>query len=158
MINVPKLQLPIKIEGRKIVTFEVDTGAADNFLGNTALSELGEPRLQESTQQFKSASQDKLPILGIVNLQVETNDISGSSQEILGFNVTEISKLNLLGRNTVKQLGISVDTFMKESCKNATCHTVFEESKPYRKLQEDCQNLCNEFPELLKPELGKLRL
>ena len=83
--------------------------------------------------------------------------MSGSSQEILGFNVTEISSLNLFGRNAVKQLGISVDTLMKEGNRNANCHTVIEESKPDRKLQEDCQKLCNEFPELFKLELGKLK-
>ena len=155
MIKVPELQLPIKLEGKTIVNFEVDTGAADNFLGKTAWSELGEPK--ESTQQFKSASQHKLPILGTVNLQAETNCMSGSSQEILGFNVTEVSSLNLLGRNAVKQLWMSVDTLMKESYKNANCHTVIQESKPNRKLQEDCKKLCNEFPELFKPELGKLK-
>ena len=157
MVKVPELQLPIKLEGHNIVNFEVDTGAADNFLGKTAWSELGEPRLQESIQQFKSASQHKLPILGTINLQAETNDVPGNSQEILGFNITEIPSLNLLGRNAVKQLGISVDTLLNESCKNANCNTVFVESKPDKKLQENCQKLCNEFPELFKPELGKLK-
>ena len=82
MTKVPELQLPIRLEGRHIVNFDVDTGAADNLLGKTALSALEEPRLQDSIQQFKSASQHKLPILGSVNLQAETNDVPASSQEV----------------------------------------------------------------------------
>ena len=156
-IKVPELQLPIKLEGQHTISFEVDTGAGDNFLGKNAWSELGRPELQEPAQQFESASQHKLPVLGTVTLKAETEHPQGSNQQTLGFNVTELPDLNLLGRNAIKQLGISVDTLMEQNSAGPQCHAVFEELKPDRELQEACHKLCEEFPDLFKPELGKLK-
>ena len=89
----------------------MDTGAGDNFLGKNAWSTLGKPELQEPCQHFESASQHELPVLGTVTLQAETED----SQQSLGFNVTELPELNLLGRSAIKQLGISVDYLMQQT-------------------------------------------
>ena len=33
----------------------------------------------------------------------------------------------------------------------------FEDLKPDRKLQVECRKLCEEFPDLFKPELGRLK-
>ena len=46
-IQVPELHLPLKMEGKHAVKFEVGTGAGDNFLGKNAWSALGKPELQE---------------------------------------------------------------------------------------------------------------
>eukprot|EP00795_Rhopilema_esculentum_P013866 gene13866-4813_t len=154
-VKVPELQLPIKLEGQHMVNFEVDTGAGDNFLGKTAWKELGEPILEAPSQQFESASQHKLPVLGTVMLQAETENYN---QQSLGFNVTELPDLNLLGRSAIAQLGISVDTLIEQnSGAHAQCHAVFEDLKPDRKLQAECRKLCEEFPDLFKPELGRLK-
>ena len=108
---MPELHLPLKLEGQHTVESEVDTGAGDNFLGKNAWSTLGKPELQEPCQHFESASQHELPVLGTVTLQAETED----SQQSLGFNVTELPELNLLGRSAIKQLGISVDNLMQQN-------------------------------------------
>ena len=138
-----------------MINFEVDTGAGDNFLGKTAWKELGEPILEAPSQQFESASQHKLPVLGTVLLQAETENYN---QQSLGFNVTELPDLNLLGRSAIAQLGISVDTLIEQnSGAHAQCNAVFEDLKPDRKLQAECRKLCEEFPHLFKPELGRLK-
>ena len=97
-IQAPELHLPLKLEGQHTVEFEVDTGAGDNFLGKDAWSTLGKPELQEPCQHYESTSQHELSDLGTVTLQAETED----SQPSLGFNVTELPELNLLGRSAIK--------------------------------------------------------
>ena len=133
----------------------MDTGAGDNFLGKNAWSKLGKPELQEPYQHFESASQHELPVLRTITLQAETED----SQQSLGFNVTELPELNLLGRSAIKQLGISVDNLMQQniSGSSSVCRAVFEDLEPDRKLQNKCRKLCEEFPDVFKPELGKLK-
>ena len=155
-IKFPELQLPVQLEGNHTITFEVDTGAADNFLGKNAWNALGKPELQKSLQQYESASQHPLPLLGTVTLQAETEPSLFCKQRV-GFNVTELPDLNLLGRDAIKQLGISVDTLLKQSSANLQCRTVFEDLKPDCELQRKCNELCKQFPDLFKPELGKLK-
>ena len=152
-IQVPELYLPLKLEGQHTVEFEVDTGAGDNFLSKNVWSTLGKPELQEPCQHFESASQHELPVLGTVTLQAEIED----SQQSLGFNVTELPELNLLGRSAIKQLGISVDNLMQQNIPSSStaCHAVFDDLKPDGKLQKECRKLCEEFPDVFKPELGK---
>ncbi|XP_048586178.1 uncharacterized protein LOC116604056 [Nematostella vectensis] len=74
-------------------------------------------------------------------LNLETEHPQGTQQE-LGFNVTELPDLNLLGRSAIKQLGISADTLMGLNTADQQCHAVFEELKPKLKLQEECHKLC----------------
>ena len=37
------------------------------------------------------------------------------------------------------------------------CHAVFDDLKPDGKLQKECRKLCEEFPDVFKPELRKLK-
>ena len=152
---MPELQLPINLDGKLTVYFEIDTGAGESFIGKNTWHKIGKPTLEEPTQHFESASQHQLPILGSITLQAETSAHSQTSdnQKRLKFNVSELPTLNLLGRNAIKQLGISVDTLMED----VRCHAVFEELKPDRELQKACSQLCEEFPNLFKNELGKLK-
>ena len=85
---------------------------------------------------------------------METED----SQLPLGFNVTELPELNLLGRNAIKQLGILVDNLMQQIIRGSptVCRAVFEDLEPDGKLQNECRKSCAEFPDVFKPELGKL--
>ena len=131
-IKVPELQLPIKLDGKITVDFEIDTGGGESFIGKNTWHKIGKPTFEEPTQHFESASQHQLPILKSITLQTETSAHShiSDNQKRLKFNVSELPMLNLLGRNAIKQLGISVDTLMKD----LRCHAVFEELKPDREL------------------------
>ena len=73
--------------------------------------------------------------------------------------MTELPELNLLGRGAIKQLGISVDNLMQKNIigSSTVCRAVFEDLEPDRKLQNECRKLCEEFPDVFKPELGKLK-
>ena len=72
----------------------------------------------------------------------------------LQFLVTKMPRLNLLGRSAIKSLGISVDNLLypSEELKFVTTN-----AKPDAHLHESCIKLCNEFPDLFKPELGCLK-
>ena len=124
-----------------------------------SVEKLGKPELQDPGLQFESASQHKLPVLGSVTLQAETQQTDYGQQQSMGFNVTEIPDLNLLGRNAIKQLGISVDALLEQSSSANVqeVNTVFDKLVPDKQLQEACQQLCKEFPDLFKSELGKLK-
>ena len=158
-IKVPELQLPIKLDGKLTIDFEIDTGAGESFIGKNTWHKIGKPKLEEPTQHFESASQHKLPILGSITLQTETAAHSKKSdnQKLLKFNVSELPTLNLLGRNAIMQLGISVDTLLEDKSANLRCHAIFEDLKPDHELQKACSQLCEEFPNLFKNELGKLK-
>ena len=72
--------------------------------------------------------------------------------------VADISGLNLLGRNGIAALGISVDAiFAKEIPPPQGVHTIFQDLKPNMELQSACKKLCEDFPDLFKPELGTLK-
>ena len=73
--------------------------------------------------------------------------------------MTELPELNLLGRGAIKQLGISVDNLMQKNILGSSTvfRAVFENLEPDRKLQNECRRLCEEFPDVFKPELGKLK-
>ena len=73
-----------------------------------------------------------MPLLGTVTLQVETEHSQFS--KLVGFNVTELLDLNLLGREAIKQLGISLDTLLEQYKDSLQCRAVFEESTPDREL------------------------
>ena len=114
--RVPELQLPVKLNGTCTFDFEVDTGAGDNFLGSNTWRDLGQLHLTESHRQFESASQHKLPVKGCVTLNSQVTQHNFPSQtKALDFQVTELTNLNLLGRNGIQELGILVDALLNRS-------------------------------------------
>ena len=155
------MQLPAKLNGTRTFDFEVDTGAGDNFLGSNTWRDLGQPHLTESHRQFESARQHKLPVKGCVKLnsQVTQHNFPSSQTKALDFQVTELTNLNLLGRNGIQELGISLDALLNRSNSSATIsvNTVFDDLKADRELQKECRQLCDKFPYLFKPELGRLK-
>ena len=155
------MQLPAKLNGTRTFDFEVDTGAGDNFLGSNTWRDLGQSHLTESHRQFESARQHKLPVKGCVKLnsQVTQHNFPSSQTKALDFQVTELTNLNLLGRNGIQELGISMDALLNRSNSSATIsvNTVFDDLKADRELQKECRQLCEEFPYLFKPELGTLK-
>ena len=146
-----ELHVTIQLEGHP-VKFEVDTGSGDSFIGKDAWREMGQPSLSEPRRQYKSASQHPLPVLGILTKTADQGDVA------LEFNVTKQPRLNLLGRRAIQQLGLSVDALLGlKHSENEEVNNVFDHLKPDTALQQRCKVVCDEFPDLFKPELGKLK-
>ena len=59
----------IYMEGQNI-SFEVDTGASDNFISKECWSKIGKPPLQGVDVQYESASKHSLPVLGAFTTKV----------------------------------------------------------------------------------------
>ena len=94
----------------------------------------------------------------------ETKHPVTGKQSSIPYIVTKIPDLNLLGRNAIQTLGISVDNALRlRSIENQAKRKGVEaghpatSDEPYVSLQQDCQKLCDEFPDLFKPELGCLK-
>ena len=86
-------------------------------------------------------------------------------QSSIPYIITKIPDLNILGCNAIQTLGISVDnalglrsTESQAKRKGVEAGHPATSDKPYVSLQRDCQKLCDEFPDLFKPELGCLIL
>ena len=159
--KMPELQLPVKLNATCTVDFEIDTGAGDNFLGRQTWRCLGQPDLTEPDRQFESASLHNLPVLGSIRLdaQVVQNTSGPPLEKALEFQVADIPDLNLLGRSGITELNISVDALLNKDTSSSTTgvHAVFSEVGPNEELQAACRQLCEEFPDLFKPELGTLK-
>ncbi|ELU01161.1 hypothetical protein CAPTEDRAFT_187986, partial [Capitella teleta] len=108
-----ELQHTLNWKGQPI-TFEVDTGYGDSFIGKQQWTKLGEPPLRP-------------------------------------LNV-EVPWLNLLGREAIQKLKLSVDNFLQQSV-----NTVFEQLSGDKGLQEECKRICDQFPDIFKPEFGILK-
>ena len=74
----------------------------------------------------------------------------------IDFVVTELPHLNLLARNVIAQLGISVDYLLyHEKVKNcvATSKLIYKCIENDTSLQSACKQLCKSFPEVFKNDL-----
>lgn len=154
--SVPQIKMDLHIQDRN-VSFEVDTGAGANFISSDIWHQLGKPHLHEVKDKFQSASKHHLPILGSFRSEVKVNN---SSPESVCFVVTEVPQLNILGREAIKQLQISVDELLLQD------PTVYKLEKAGQRttgiskdgaLQSACKQLCEEFPSLFSPGLGLLK-
>ena len=127
--------------------FEVDSGSRDNFCSAQVWEALGSPTLQVPSTTYRSASGDLLPVKGVFSIPVALNKEDRSTSQV--FNVTDIPELNLIGRTTIVRLGIDVNRMLQEQI-----HILFSGEQS---IQKNCENLCLEFQELFKPELGCLK-
>ena len=82
----------------------------------------------------------------------------------LAFTVTDIPKLDLLGRDAIVKLRVNVSALLgvssipsKGTIQNVQSITDTKEPKPDEELQQACCKLCGEFTEHFKPELGCLK-
>ena len=75
------------------------------------------------------------------------------------FVVSKVPDLNLLGCNAIQQLNISVDSLLNIGTATSpnSVHGVLENLEPDHSLQQACKQLCQEYPELFKSELGCLK-
>ena len=101
-----------------------------------------------------SASKHLLPILGTFVAQT-TPAVKGNRLPIL-YNVTRISNLNLLNRNTIASLNISIK-FCSSSTSMNVISLLSSSDEQTSQLQEACTKLCEDYGELFKPELGCLK-
>jgi len=153
--TVPQLRLEVQIRNKK-VNFEIDTGAGANFISSEVWHQFGRPSLSKVKEKFQSASKHQLPILGSLYLNIKGSD---STPRSINFIVADVTDLNILGRNAIRQLNISVDDLL---LKEATVHTLDTTNKTLTSkenpsvLVKACEQLCSEFPSLFSPGLGVL--
>ena len=94
----------------------------------------------------------------------QTKDPVTGKQSSISYIIAKIPELNLLGRNVIQTLGISVDNSLglrsiesQAKRKGVEAGHPATSDEPYVSLQRDCQKLCDEFPDLFKLELGCLK-
>nr|KAG5686661.1 hypothetical protein BaRGS_031371 [Batillaria attramentaria] len=159
--DTPRLDVPVTIQDQQF-TMELDTATTGNFVSVPVWKQLGKPKLDDVTHRYESASKHDLPVLGTFMGQT-TDPVTGKQSSIL-YIVTKIPDLNLLGRNAIQALGISVDNALGlKSIESQVKSEGAKESHPktssttYASLQKDCHTLCDKFPDLFKEELGCLK-
>ena len=158
-MDTPKLDVPIVIENKSF-TVELDTATTGNFITVPVWKQLGKPTLKSVKHKYESASKHDLPVCGTFTGQTQ-NPASGEKCSI-DYIVTKIPDLNLLGRNAIQALGISVDNAFKDvrsvkSVGPAVTHPTTPPKERYATLSKDCHALCDQFPDLFKEELGCLK-
>nr|KAG5704696.1 hypothetical protein BaRGS_025338 [Batillaria attramentaria] len=159
--DTPRLDVPVTIQDQQF-TMELDTATTGNFVSVPVWKQLGKPKLDDVTHRYESASKHDLPVLG--TFMGQTKDPVTGKQSSIPYIVTKIPDLNLLGRNVIQALGISVDNALGlKSIESQVKSEGAKESHPktssttYASLQKDCHTLCDKFPDLFKEELGCLK-
>ena len=141
----------VTINNRKF-PFLVDTGASCNLLSSSTWKKIGTPTLQkDETRPLISASNDVIPTSGSVDLDVTvTTEDGDANSQILPFTVTD--QLDILGTNAINSLQLTIrNNPVKVHVDNI--RTI----RSHQHLQESCLQICKEFPDLWKPELGCLK-
>ena len=116
--SIPQLKQAVWVSGQQL-TFEVDTGAGDNFCSKDFWKKLGEPALAQVCSRYQVANGQPLPVLG--TFRASASLLKDQEPVTLAFTVTDVPKLNLLGRDAIVKLGhiqkcpIHWRTFVKKS-------------------------------------------
>ncbi len=145
------LRQPVILQSETVL-FDIDTGACDNFISKKNWERIGKPALSKCLVRYQSASKHPLPVIGTFKAATSLPHSSGPTQpgSDIQFVVTE--ELNLLGRDALGSLPISLDALMG---KPSQVHTVAEvKAESTLPLQKSCEQIADEFTELFKPELG----
>nr|KAG5706589.1 hypothetical protein BaRGS_028760 [Batillaria attramentaria] len=152
------VKIAIETEDAAKVAKETVYGSKPRPSGNS----WEKPKLDDVTHRYESASKHDLPVLG--TFMGQTKDPVTGKQSSIPYIVTKIPDLNLLGRNAIQALGISVDNALGlKSIESQVKSEGAKESHPktssttYASLQKDCHTLCDKFPDLFKEELGCLK-
>ena len=136
--NNPQLQVDLILQDHNM-TLEVGTEAGDNFLSIDKWRKLGSPALSTSQVYYKSATKDKINMLGVCF--VNTKQYSQQHKKKLLFVVSNIPNLNPLGKEGIRQLNISVDGLMH----GQTTQRI-QQLKPNGNLLVACQKLYRRTP------------
>ena len=159
LVDTPKLEAPISIHDKQF-SIELDTATTGNFVTISTWKQLGKPKLEDASHRYESASKHDLPVLG--SFSAETRDMKTGNTSVVQYIVTKIPDLNLLGRNAISALGISLDKAIGLKQINSSIKGREEtgpkpEPQDYAALERECQALCDEFPALFEKELGLLK-
>ena len=149
---VPQLEHKL-IVNDKPITLELDTGACDNFISKSVWEKLGKPNLRPLDVSYQSASKHEIDVKGHCEINTKLPGQDGKGI-MLHYVVSSVPDLNLLGRDAIKTLGISLDTVLEQTTPKV--HVVNKE-KFDSGLQQACKELCSEFPNVFKNELGCLK-
>ena len=155
-VILPNLEVPLFIKEMK-QKMELDTGCSANFLIEECWKILGKPSLAKPKENFMSAYRHQLPVTCCITAKTRLKD----SDEVrkVQYHVSKVMDLNLLGRTAAGNLGISLDKVTKAVSRNSdesgkvSVNTVDVDTD----LQKACQDLCKEFPNIWKSELGCLK-
>ena len=150
-IHMEQLTKEIEIEDQ-MVDMELDTGACDNFITEKVWCKLGKPVLSTTTTNYESASKHSIEVIG--QCQLDTTTVEGNKIS-LNFVVSQVPNLNLLGRGAIKILGISVDNMLNQQV--TTTRKITDPESADKELQQSCEQLCKQFPELFNNDLGCLK-
>ena len=157
---VLQLQQSVQIQGKQFV-FEVDTGAGDNFCSNDVWCDLGKPALSPVTGRYEVANGQPLPTLGTFTTVVSLQGGKSSQGKSVDFIVTKVPRLNLLGRSAIVRLNVNIPALLGLPAEKQegpiSVRPIFDDLRPDPTLQDACRQLCQEFPELFKSELGCLK-
>ncbi|XP_067947361.1 uncharacterized protein [Watersipora subatra] len=111
---------------------------------------MGSPTFKTKEVHNESATKDNINILGAC--LVKTKLDSHQHEKQLHFVISKIPNLNLLGRNGIRQLGISVDGLVNQ-CQPQEIKQIKSDGN----LRAACERLTLEFPDFLKKKLGCLK-
>ena len=129
------------------MTVELDAATAANFFSLQEWQRLGKPQLCKTLYKFQSASKHEL----LVRRSFEATTSYRNCTSSLIFMATEVAGLNLLGRDAIKVLGITVDDFFFSTAK------AISSAEIDRDLQSASSKLCDNYADLFQPELFFLR-
>ena len=143
-VKEPSPSVAVTINNLKF-PFLVDTGASCNLLSSSTWKMIRTPTLQkDETRPLISASNDGIPTSGSVDLDVTVTTEDGDvNSQILPFTVTD--QLDILGTNAIRNNPVNVYV---DNIRTIRSH---------QHLQESCLQICKEFLDLWKPELGCLK-
>ena len=155
--QVRQLIQPIELKGQKF-NFEVDTGAGDNFCSIEVWEKLGKPELTTVEVVYEVANKQPLPVLGFFKVDAKIHQQQGAICQPLNFNVTKVRSLNLLGREGIQKMAVDLNSLISGGSSPAReVHAVFDHLPVDNTLQRACRQLCDEFSDIFKPELGCLK-
>ena len=155
--SAPQLQQIISLDGHQTI-FEIDTGAGNSFLSKSCWIKIGRPALQTTDKVYTSASGHKLPVLGVYkakSVAIMRNNKSSLDGKQIDFVVVNIPQLNLLGRDAIATLSISLDDMIHgKQCSLFLCKSIHQ---CVESLQSACKQMYSEFPDVFGDKLGCLK-
>ena len=152
-LEVQNRQVPIHING-KAFSLELDTRG--DFISTRVWTELGKPKLQQAQWRYHSASKHPLPIIGVFTAEVKYGDVSKSYP--VSFLVSDIPDLNLLGRDAIKSMRISLDDLLFSKATFAkTDHQLLaipRSDRVDRHLQQACRDFVYRVQRAFQARVG----
>ena len=142
-----------------LVDFEIDSGANDTLCSEETWLKLGKPELQDVNALYKVADGNPLPVFGQFETKVCLDDSSRKTD--LQMVVTQVPRLNLLGRSAMLKLDLTDltkffdphrATLLPSSIAHLSTLTSADNT-----LQQACEQLCQEYPDLFRSESGCLK-